>query len=110
MAWATASSGSGSTGESKIHKVDANDGRGGQDADDQSLRDRRLVVDGALWHGASGDGKPCKLRRLASDGTVEGSLAVPVAEISGVEAALDGTFWCGGAHGELRQVGRKGKH
>jgi len=65
------------------------------------------VVDGALWHGASGDGKPCELRRLAPDGTVEESLAVPVSKIAGVEGAGDGAFWCGGEKGKLRLVRRK---
>ena len=43
MAWADGFLWIGQYRQSKIHKVDANDGRGGQDADDRLIRDRRLV-------------------------------------------------------------------
>ena len=65
------------------------------------------VVDGDLWYGASNDGKPCELRRLASDGTVEEALTLPVEQISGIEGVADGDFWCGGEGGKLRLVRRK---
>ncbi len=63
-------------------------------------------IDGALWHGASEDGKPCELRRLGADGSVEEALLVPVKSIAGVEATRDGEFWCGGEKGTLRLVRR----
>jgi hypothetical protein len=65
------------------------------------------VVEGVLWHGASDDGKPCELRRLAADGTMEEALAVPVSHIAGVEGDGGGGFWCGGEKGTLRLVRRK---
>jgi hypothetical protein len=110
MAWADGFLWIGQYRQSKIHKVDATTGEVVKTLTSDRFVTGVSCVDGALWHGASGDGRPCELRRLASDGTVEDSLAVPVAQISGVEAAPDGTFWCGGHRGELRKVGRKGKH
>lgn len=89
---------------SKIHKIDAKTG-----ALVKTLASDRFVtgvacVDGALWHGAAMDGKPCELRRLASDGTVEETVTVPVEHIAGVEGAGDGSFWCAGERGKLRLV------
>ncbi|OJT24158.1 hypothetical protein BO221_13295 [Archangium sp. Cb G35] len=107
MAWADGHLWIGHYDGSKIHKVDAKTG-----AIVKTLTSDRFVtgvscVEGSLWHGASGDGKPCELRRLASDGTVEESLAVPVKTIAGVEGTGDGNFWCAGEKGKLRLVRRK---
>jgi PQQ-like domain len=106
MAWADGHLWIGQYKDSRIHKVDAKTG-----AIVKTLSSDRFVtgvscVDGALWHGASGDGKPCELRRLASDGTVEESLTVPVEWIAGVEGTRDGGFWCAGEQGRLRLVRR----
>ncbi len=92
--------------EALIHKVDAKTGEVVK-----VLRSDRFVtgvscIDGALWHGAAGGDKPCELRRLGADGSVEEVLTVPVEMISGVEAVGDGTFWCGGEKGALRLVRR----
>jgi hypothetical protein len=94
-------------GGSRIHKVDAKTGEVVK-----TLRSDRFVtgvsfVEGALWHGASNDDKPCEIRRLASDGTVEEVLVPPVRSISGMEGTGDGNFWCGGENGTLRLVRRK---
>ena len=107
MAWADGYLFIGQFRESRIHKVDAKTGEV-----KKTLTSDRFVtgvswVDGALWHGASNDGKPCELRRVAADGTVEESLRVPVEAIAGVEGTRDGTFWCGGNGGTLRLVRRK---
>ncbi|MDY7227392.1 glutamine cyclotransferase [Hyalangium rubrum] len=107
MAWADGHLWIGQYNDSKIHKVDAKTG-----AVVKTLTSDRFVtgvscVEGALWHGASGDGKPCELRRLAPDGTVEESLTVPVESIAGVEGTGDGGFWCAGEKGRLRLVRRK---
>jgi hypothetical protein len=93
--------------DQKIHKVDAKTGEVVK-----TLRSDRFVtgvscVDGTLWHAAAVDGKPSELRRLASDGTVEEILDVPVPHISGVERTRDDSFWCGGEGGKLRLVRRK---
>ncbi|PTL76669.1 PQQ-binding-like beta-propeller repeat protein [Vitiosangium sp. GDMCC 1.1324] len=107
MAWADGHLWIGQYDDARIHKVDAKTG-----AVVKTLTSDRFVtgvscVEGALWHGASGDGKPCELRRLASDGTVEEALAVPVTAIAGVEGTGDGGFWCAGEKGKLRLVRRK---
>ncbi len=91
----------------KIHKVDAKTGEIVKTLTSDRFVTGVSCIDGALWHGAAVDGKPCELRRLASDGTVEEAVSVPVDLISGVEAAGDGTFWCGGEKGTLRRVRRK---
>ena len=109
MAWADGHLWIGQCYSSRIHKVDAKTG-----AIVKTLTSDRFVtgvscVDGALWHGASDDGKPCELRRLASDGTVEEVLAIPVKSIAGVEGTGDGSFWCAGEQGKLRLVRRKSK-
>ena len=108
MAWSDGYLWIGQYRQSRIHKVDARTGEVVK-----TLRSDRFVtgvtcLDGALWHGAIEDRQPCELRRLASDGTVEESLAVPAAWISGVEGAGGGRFWCGGEKGRLRLVARKG--
>jgi outer membrane protein assembly factor BamB len=106
MAWGDGHLWVGQYRGAKIHKIDPTTG-----AIVKTLASDRFVtgvscVDGALWHGASGDGGPSELRRLASDGTVEEVLEVPVASIAGVEASGDGRFWCAGEKGSLRLVGR----
>ena len=106
MAWADGYLWVGQKKDSKIHKIDAKSG-----AIVKTLTSDRFVtgvscVDGALWHGG-GRGKPCELRRLASDGSVEESLTVPVPAIAGVEGTGDGAFWCAGEKGTLRLVRRK---
>lgn len=85
--------------ESRIHQVDAKTGEVVK-----TLRSDRWVtgvscVDGALWHATTADdGKAAEVRRLAPDGTVEESLAVPEGLfVSGLERTSDGRFWCGGA-------------
>lgn len=108
MAWADGHLWIGQFYDSKIHKVDAKTG-----AIVKTLTSDRFVtgvscVNGELWHGAIEDGNPCELRRLASDGTVEEALTVPVEKITGVEGTGDGSFWCAGEKGKLRLVRRKG--
>ncbi|MGD0525379.1 MAG: glutamine cyclotransferase [Polyangiaceae bacterium] len=107
MAWADGYLFIGQFRESRIHKVDAKTGE-----IVKTLASDRFVtgvscIDGALWHGASDDGKPAELRRLAPDGTVEETLTVPVSHIAGVEAAPEGGFWCAGEKGKLRLVRRR---
>lgn len=94
----------------KIHKVDAKTGEVVKVLSSDRFVTGVSVVEGALWHGAAVDGKPTELRRLASDGTVEEVVAVPVALIAGVESAGNDTFWCAGEKGKLRLVRRKTKH
>jgi len=108
MAWADGHLWIGQGHDPKIHKVDAKTGEVVK-----TLRSDRFVTgvscfEGELWHGASYDGKPTELRRLASDGTVEEVLTVPVEGISGVERTREG-FWCGGQNGKLRFVRPKRK-
>jgi hypothetical protein len=93
--------------ESKIHKVDAKTGEVVKTLSSDRFVTGVSFVDGALWHGASNDDKPCELRRLASDGTVEEVLALPVSKIAGIEGTGDGAFWVGGEKGTLRLVRRK---
>lgn len=107
MAWADGYLWIGQCYASKIHKVDAKTGEVVKTLTSDRFVTGVSCVDGALWHGASVDGKPSELRRIASDGTVEETLAVAVPLISGVEGAGDGTFWCGGEKGKLRLVRRK---
>jgi hypothetical protein len=110
MAWGDGYLWIGQHRESKIHKVDARTGEVVKTLTSDRFVTGVSCVDGALWHGASGDGQQPELRRIAPDGTVEETLPVPVKSISGVEAAGDGTFWCGGEEGTLRRVRRKGNH
>jgi outer membrane protein assembly factor BamB len=107
MAWADGYLFIGQFRESRIHKVDAKTGEVVKTLTSDRFVTGVSCVDGALWHGASSDGKPCELRRLAADGSVEESLRVPVAHIAGVERTRDGEFWCGGEKGTLRLVRRK---
>jgi len=94
----------------KIHKVDAKTGEVVKTLSSDRFVTGVSCVDGALWHGVAFDGKPSELRRIASDGTVEETLTVPVEGISGVESTAEGSFWCGGEKGRLRLVRRKTKH
>jgi outer membrane protein assembly factor BamB len=107
MAWADGYLWIGQFREARINKVDAKTGEVVKTLTSDRFVTGVTVVDGAVWHGASDDGKPCELRRLAADGTVEEALAVPVKSIGGVEADGDGGFWCGGEKGTVRLVRRK---
>jgi outer membrane protein assembly factor BamB len=107
MAWADGYLWIGQFRESRINKVDAKTGEVVKTLMSDRFVTGVTVVDGALWHGASNDDKPCELRRLAPDGTVEETLAVPVSSIAGVEGVGDEGFWCGGEKGRLRLVRRK---
>jgi outer membrane protein assembly factor BamB len=104
LAWADGSLFLGQWSGKVIHKLDARTGE-----IQKTLSTDRFVtgvscVDGALWHGAAGDGEPTELRRLAPDGTVEETLEVPAERIAGVERTKDGTFWCAGDDGTLLLV------
>jgi outer membrane protein assembly factor BamB len=94
----------------KINKVDAKTGEVVKTLSSDRFVTGVSCVDGALWHGAAVDGKPTELRRLASDGSVEETLTVPVELIAGVEHAGNDSFWCAGEKGKLRLVRRKTKH
>jgi hypothetical protein len=107
MAWADGHLWIGEYSNRKIHKVDAKTGEVVKTLTSDRFVTGVSCVDGALWHGASGDGEPCELRRLGADGTVQESLSVPVKKISGVEANRNGAFWCGGENGTLRLIRRK---
>jgi hypothetical protein len=107
MAWADGYLFIGQFHESRIHKVDAKTGEVVKTLTSDRFVTGVSCIDGALWHAVSNDGKPCELRRVAADGTVEESLGVPVASISGVERTRSGEFWCGGEKGTLRLVRRK---
>jgi glutamine cyclotransferase len=108
MAWSDGYLWIGQFRESRIQKVDPKTGEVVKTLSSDRFVTGVSCVDGALWHGASDDGKPSELRRLGPDGTVEETLTVPVSSIAGVEAANDGAFWCGGRKGRLRLVRRKG--
>jgi outer membrane protein assembly factor BamB len=90
---------------SKIHQIDAKTGE-----IVKTLACDRFVtgvscVDGAIWHGASDDGKPSELRRLSADGEVEEILTFEEGvHVAGVEGDGKGGFWCGGEGGKLRLV------
>lgn len=107
MAWSDGYLWIGQFRESRINKVDARTGEVVKTLTSDRFVTGVSVVDGAVWHGASEDGKPCELRRLSSDGTVQEVLTVAVKSIAGVEGAGDGGFWCGGERGKLRLVRRK---
>jgi hypothetical protein len=104
MAWADGHLWIGDYHGRKIHKVDAKTGEVAKTLTSDRFVTGVSCVDGAVWHGASGDGEPCELRRLGPDGTVEESLTLPVKHIAGVEGNRDGAFWCGGENGTLRLV------
>ena len=107
MAWADGYLWIGQFRESRIHKVDAKTGEVLKTLASDRFVTGVSCVDGAVWHGASGDGKPSELRRLASDGTLAEVLTVPVNAIAGVESNRDGAFWCGGSQGKLRLVRKR---
>jgi hypothetical protein len=107
MAWADGYLFIGQYHESRIHKVDAKTGEVVKTLTSDRFVTGVSCIDGALWHGASGGGKPGELRRLAADGSVEETLRVPVEQIGGVERTHDDEFWCGGEKGTLRLVRRK---
>jgi hypothetical protein len=109
MAWADGYLWIGQYRQSQIHKVDAKTGEIVKTLDSDRFVTGVSCVDGAIWHASSGDGQPSALRRVAPDGSVEESLAVPVKAISGLEAAGDGTFWCGGEGGTLRRLRPRSK-
>lgn len=107
MAWSDGYLWVGQYRASKIHKMDAKTGE-----IVKTLASDRFVtgvscVGGALWHGASGDDKPCELRRLGTDGTVEETIEVSVPMIAGVESDGEDGFWCAGEKGKLRLVRRR---
>lgn len=106
MAWSDGYLWIGEYRNARIHKVDARTGEVVKTLASDRFVTGVSCVDGALWHGAVGDGVPCELRRLAPDGAVEEVLAVPVRAIAGVESDRDGGFWCAGEEGRLRQVRR----
>ncbi|MBF5043796.1 glutaminyl-peptide cyclotransferase [Aggregicoccus sp. 17bor-14] len=104
MAWADGYLWVGQYASARIHKVDARTG-----AVVKTLASDRFVtgvscVDGALWHAVSESGKPCELRRLAPDGTVQEAWSLPVEFVAGVEGNGAGGFWCAGERGTLRLV------
>jgi outer membrane protein assembly factor BamB len=107
MAWADGYLFIGQFRESRIHKVDAKTGEVVKTLTSDRFVTGVSCVDGELWHAVSYDDKPSELRHVAPDGTVVETLRVPVPAISGVEAAGDGDFWCGGEKGTLRLVRRK---
>jgi hypothetical protein len=107
MAWADGYLFIGQFRESRIHQVDAKTGEVLKTLTSDRYVTGVSCVDGAVWHAASFDGKPCELRRVTADGTVAESLRVPVSAISGMEGTRDGDFWCGGEKGTLRLVRRK---
>jgi outer membrane protein assembly factor BamB len=107
MTWADGYLFIGQFRESRIHKVDAKTGEVVKTLTSDRYVTGVSCVDGVVWHAASFDGKPCELRRVAADGTVEERLRVPVDTISGMEGTRAGDFWCGGEKGTLRLVRRK---
>jgi outer membrane protein assembly factor BamB len=107
MAWSDGYLFVGQFRESRICKMDAKTGEVVKTFASDRFVTGVSCVDGALWHGASYDGKPCELRRLGADGSVVEALDVPVEGISGVERTREGDFWCGGEKGTLRRVRRK---
>ncbi|MGZ3424778.1 MAG: glutamine cyclotransferase, partial [Polyangiales bacterium] len=83
MAWADGYLWIGQFRDSKIHKVDAKTGEVVKTLSSDRMVTGVSCVEGALWHGASYDGKPTELRRLAADGSVQEILEVPAEIVSG---------------------------
>jgi outer membrane protein assembly factor BamB len=107
MAWADGYLWVGEFRAAKIHQIDAKTGEIIKTLSCDRYVTGVSCVDGALWHGASDDGRPVELRRLAADGTVEETLVVRGAKhISGIESNGKGAFWCGGEGGKLRLVAK----
>lgn len=90
--------------DARIHKIDARTGELVKTLSSDRFVTGVTCIDGALWHAASTDGKPSELRRLAADGAVEETVAVPVDVISGIEGVPGGELWCGGERGTLRRI------
>ena len=110
LTWAEGSLWVGHYRERKIYEIDPATGQIRRTITSDRFVTGVSCVDGALWHGAVGDGKPSELRRLAPDGSVEEVLTVPVSAIAGVEGTGDGSFWCAGEKGKLRLVRRTNKN
>ena len=109
MAWGDGYLWIGQFRDSRIHKVDAKTGEIVKILTSDRFVTGVSCLDGALWHAASYDERPCELRRLRPDGTVAETLRVPVDAIGGVERTRGGAFWCGGSKGKLRLVRRARK-
>ena len=108
MAWADGYLFIGQFRESRIHKVDAKTGEVVKTLTSDRFVTGVTCVDGALWHGASDDGKPCELRRLGPDGTVEESARRSGQSHRGRRGERQGGFWCAGEKGKLRLVRKAG--
>lgn len=107
MAWADGYLWIGQWKGKKILKVDAKTGEVVKTLASDRFVTGVSCVDGQLWHAVAGDGEAPELRRLASDGTVEEALSVPVSSIAGLERTSDGDFWCAGERGRLRLVRKR---
>lgn len=107
MAWADGFLWVGQWSGRMIHKVDAKTGEVVKTLSTDRYVTGVSCVDGALWHGAAGDGKPPELRRLGADGAVDEAMSVPVEMIAGVERTPSGEFWCAGEKGRLRLVRKR---
>jgi hypothetical protein len=93
--------------DSKIQKVDAKTGEVLKTLTSDRFVTGVSCLEGELWHGASSDGKPCELRHVAQDGSIEETMEVPnIKSIAGIERTKDG-FWCAGENGTLRLIQRK---
>ncbi|MCW5831831.1 MAG: PQQ-binding-like beta-propeller repeat protein [Labilithrix sp.] len=109
MAWSDGYLWIGQYRSKKVHKVDAKTGEVVKTLSSDRFVTGVSCTGGALWHGAVGDDQPAELRRLASDGTVDESVTVDVALISGMERTPSGDFWCGGEKGRLRLVRKRAR-
>lgn len=92
---------------SKINQVDARIGEVVKTLSSDRWVTGVSCFGGAVWHATDrGEGRPSELRRLAADGSVTLSSTLPEGiGVSGLEAAGDGSFWCGGGpSGKLRRV------
>ncbi|NVB84014.1 MAG: glutamine cyclotransferase [Kofleriaceae bacterium] len=107
MAWSDGYLFIGQFREARIHKVDAKTGEVVKTLTSDRFITGVSCVDGALWHAAAFDDKPCELRRIAADGAVEETLRVPLDGIGGMERTRDDEFWCAGTQGTLRRVRRR---
>lgn len=106
MAWADGYLWVGAFRDAKINKIDAKTGEVVKTLSSDRMVTGVSVLDGELWHGASFDGKPSELRRLAPDGAVAEVVEVPGDSISGVEATREG-IWYGSDRGRLRLIRRQ---
>jgi len=103
MAWADGYLWVGQFRGAKIHKIDARTGEIVKTLSSDRFVTGVSVLDGALWHGVSFDGKPSELRRLSPDGAVNEVVEVPVDSIAGVEATREG-IWYAADRGRLRLI------